>query len=623
MAEQNPSVVNDALGSNYNLDIDSGGLNKSELDYINQLDKALRSSPMQNVSAGDYYPTAGRGIQVGQIYNKTLGSVPLFAAGKGLLPLSLLEAKKQAVKQAELQRFAMFGPQNNPILDEYVQLSNPWAQEEFNAKLQDELNVMLDKYTRALGGDRGKAYLALKHDPRFKNVVRKYENYALGYNAVFGEALQIMQDYNDPDKWVDEKIYDKSLDLIKNHDGLQFKSIDELEKYIGEFQSYLSVHKAVKDSLQFVGTYVTNEIKERLDLSTDDTMVLENITKENIFPEDTLQQIIDDSVKRYKYIERDPELRAEFERMFKNGMAKAVKSHIETVRKDYSRKLYDFNSKWGVPGGMFVSDITMRTYDNTKQYKSPVITISPKNELNRTTYATIGADQPVYIKDEKGTIMQGQFNNEMTIKPSRIFRDEQGRLMVYGNIDVSRLGAVIDEVTGEYKGIKKGEVLFNKTGGEILDAASFGGTYDIIVPLNHIAGDLSSQFPESWNYVSSNLLPSLPEPDNYSLLKKTELLTLDQARELTDVRRRKKVINRLDEKTQETGIEYIVWDMIPYDDKERMINSGQIVIKDANGNIFTYEDLKSVNKEYSVAEMIYDVENNPDLFEFIGEWNKK
>ena len=128
-----------------------GELAKSDAAYIDKLQKRFQMPSPGAQTKSTYFPSADKPLQVGTFGSKSLGSLPIFVANQGLIPIGMLEAKRKAEQDAAIKEFAMFGPANNEALDQYIELVNPLAQDEFNTKVQGSINTYLDDKAYEVG----------------------------------------------------------------------------------------------------------------------------------------------------------------------------------------------------------------------------------------------------------------------------------------------------------------------------------------------------------------------------------------------------------------------------------------------------------------------------------------
>jgi hypothetical protein len=606
--KNNPSVVKEGKSSNYNLT--RGGLGQADINYIEDLEKTMSNPPAQTLPTEEYYPTMRRSINVGQISSRTLGSVPLFAAGQGLLPIGMLQAKKEADYKASLEKFAMFGPANNEIFNQYVELKNPWAQDEFNAKLQQDLNDTLDDLAKEFGGDYGKARLAMKYMPQVKQKVNSYKNYAKGYDFLFDRASQVLQDAADPTKHVDPETFNRALKFFQNHDELGTKSIGELEGYINEFRTYMGVDSVVQNTTANIAKRITTTIAENPDYSTDAMKVLEQ-TKITGYSDAEITKMIEDSLIAYPYIKNNPELRQIHERKFRTSLEHSVEKQVYDVRKNYAENQSNWQNYFGVtPDGHGTSMVGL-TSDGKGQYNTEYISIPPKNFDTpvHEVKLNVAANEYVSIKDEKGNMFKGYFNTPFNaIFPKRLYKDEAGELQVSSIIEAFALQPRIDPATGlSEPGIAKGEVKFYVVGegggiSGVKDVHDLARSYEIIMPEKQAGGQMTTHFGKDfWQSSVSTaeaFKTSKVEPRTHA--PRMRFLTKDEAQTLTTQRRLKKVEGKLGKMSDEEGIEYLILDESTYTTKRNPTT------------ILTYQDLLDRGyKKEQIEEAILIGKLNP------------
>jgi len=605
MAENvNPSVVEGDGPSNYNLSR-SGGMQQTDVDYIENLQKTLKSSPVGALPTNQYYPTAGRSINVGQIGSKTLGSVPIFTAGSGLIPIGMIEAKREALHKAKLAEFAMFGPGNNEVYDQFIELANPYAQPAFNEKIQATVNEHLDKNALLFGGDYGKSRLYTnKYDPEFKAAMANLKNYARGYQAVFASAMKVFQDASSRDRHVDEEVLGKAVDVIQNHDNMANLSLEELANNVTEFQSQVSVVKAVELAIADVGTRVRTTIAEDPKLSTDAIGVFKKIKETGIYTEEEINSMIETEKELYPHIKNDPEMSKLFERLFRNGIDQEIEESITTFQKDYADTTRNWNTGFGIYGNQDVgyqgTPTTMVTPDGKSEYNTQYVTIPPKNIYNRDTNIQVNSSDFMWLKDEKGVTRYGHFNTPSNFTPSKLYKTPWGSLQVVGSADIWRMQHMEDPA-GQRKPIAKGEKAFNvvsgPNGAEVIDIVDMEGTYEIIMDEKDVAGQLHGQFEQgSWRHatVVANSL-STPKIKHRIRGAVEKFITLKEGKDLAETKRGGKAREWIEDQVEETGEQYNI-----LEDNEYLLPDG----KWYNLEEITAVEMEKGSTEEEVVELL-------------------
>lgn len=507
--DKNPSVVNEGGQSNYSMS--RGDLAQSDAKYIDKLQKSFQNPSTGALAKSTYFPSANKGIQAGTFGSKSLGNIPIFVANQGLIPIGMLEAKRKAEQQAAVEEFAMFGPANNEALDQYIELVNPIAQDEFNAKLQTSINGYLDDKAMELGGDYTKARMLTKYDPGFKNLVRGFQTYAKMYNQLAPEAIDVLAKAADPvNFYVSPETVKMATEFIRNHDNLGAKNIDDLNKFNGKFQAYMGIDKAVTNSLDGIASRIEASVEEDIELSTDANKVLKTTEKTGFYTDPELAQLVKDELESYPFIADDPKAKAQFEKQFLAGIAKKEKITLTNVRKKYNNRNRAVNSSFGISGsdesGFKGTTITGYTHDGLRQYKTEAITI-PKvaggTGSKRATVLDINANDVLHVRDQKGNVHNGYFNTPLQAQPIRMYKDENGVLQVSSSINIQAMQQQVG-LAGEDKGLKKGDISFNVIGegGKVIDILDLGGGAEIITAEESVSGQFTTQFGnEIWGNV--------------------------------------------------------------------------------------------------------------------------
>lgn len=598
----NPSVVNDGGKSNYSMSR-SGGMAKADSEYIDKLQKSFQNPAPGDLSKSTYYPSADQGIQKGTFGSKSLGNIPIFATGQGLIPIGILDAKKKAEQQAAIQEFAMFGPQNNEALSQYIELANPYAQDEFNAKLQGEINTYLDERAYELDGDYTKARLLTKFDPAFKNMVHTYNNYARAYNKLYPEALDILQRAADPaNYYVDKEAVEKATKFIRNHDNISVKDIRELTKYLGEFEAYTGIDKAVQSSLSQIGERISTTITENAKLSTNANSVLEKAEKTGFFSDEEMNSMVESAIESYPHLADDPKARAQFERKFRAGIKQTETKTILSVRKEYAQRQREVNQSFGMYGsddkGYVGTKVPKYTDNGQQQYDTHQITIPPVNAYKRNTYLDINANDIISVRDSKGNVLRGYFNVPMKARPTSMYKDPSDKLQVSSVMDIQAMIDYKDPDTGADKGLKKAEAFFNvvgSTSGEkTIDVIDLGGSAEIIIPEDIVDGQFATQFGDDWGQVikAANKTPTpkaIPRKEG----GRNKFITMEEAtadqKAWSKSKRERQAREGFTEKKKETGLgTYIVEDLeikskagqwVPYTEVVAKGYSKDVIIK--------------------------------------------
>jgi len=334
----NPSVVNDESGNNYGgiNEYLGSGVQEAQLDYLENLSRLAQKMPPKDVTNQDFFPDLGRGIQVGAVSTKTVGSVPIFAAGTGLFPFAALNEMKRARAEAEWSYYEkMKAEMDKPLFDQKLQLADPWRQPAFSQKVMDTVDSYLALYAQKFGGDMGKAYIATKSDPNFQRTIQSYADYARMYDTVYKKALEIEQDVNDKEKGMNVYVSPdgkKTIDkFLYSHDNLTNLKPDELQGEMKKMYSTFSAISLAKALTEGYKDQIVEGITKSSGMSTDEQDVYITTQLKN---EGVADQIIKSGLEAYPYLKSDPEQQAIFEREIRNRVAFGKEQAINTIKKN-------------------------------------------------------------------------------------------------------------------------------------------------------------------------------------------------------------------------------------------------------------------------------------------------
>jgi hypothetical protein len=602
----NPSVVKGAGPSNYN--ISRTELAKSDAAYIDKLQKSFQAPSPGALPKSTYFPSADKPLQAGTFGSKSLGSIPIFVANQGLIPIGMLEAKRKAEQDAAIREFAMFGPANNEALDQYIELVNPLAQDEFNAKVQGSINDYLDNKAYELGGDYSKARMLTKYDPGFKNMIRGFQNYARMYNQLAPKAMDILDKAGDPaNNYVDDETVEMAAKFIRNHDNLGVKDIEELTQFIGEFQAYTGINDAVTASLDMVGDRITTTIAENVKLSTDAYAVLERTEKEGFFSDDEVDIMVEDAMESYPYLKSDPKAKALFEKKYRAGLKQTEKKTVTAVRREIAARQRGINQSFGLWGsdenGYSGTKIPKYTDDGQRQYDTHQITIPAVNQYKRGTSLDISPNDIVSIRDQKGNVIRGYFNSPLKARPTSMYKDPSDQLLVSSSLDIQAMIDYVDPNTGAEKGLKKGKLFFNVVGptdGEkTIDVIDLGGAAEVIIPEEKLKGQMATQFGDDiWNNVR-NSATKTPTPETKPRAEggRNKFISMEEATEdqkaWSKSKRERQAREAFEEKKKETGLgTYIMEDLELKNAAGNWVPYDQVVKRGIETGNWTKEDIQ-------------------------------
>jgi len=333
MGQDNPSVVNDASGSNYN--IGSGeSMGQAQMQYLENLQALAMKAAPKPLSNDQYMPGEAGSIQQGQVSGSIIGSQPLFAASN-LIPFGMMDEYKRSAYEAESEYYKNFKTYlDKPLSKLRSKLDNPWAQPEFAGKIQQVTDKMLDGYANKLGGNYMQAYVALQGDKNYQRTLEGFDQYANIYNNVYKDAVSTLSHAEEPDKYyVSENQVASINKFIHSHDQLEKLSIDQLGRNAEEFASKQSVFKLAEASTQGVKEDVNQFFAQHPDvnMSTDEqeAWVKTRITGDK----DQAQNIINATVKANPWIGKDQAQLDLFSQEVKNRVKYGVEKELQLIKK--------------------------------------------------------------------------------------------------------------------------------------------------------------------------------------------------------------------------------------------------------------------------------------------------
>jgi hypothetical protein len=399
--ENNPSIVSDESGNNYGGIGNIGGMQEAQQAYLENLSNLAQHAVGSPMTQNQYFPNATEGIQAGTISSRTLGSVPIFATGSGLLPFGMLDEMEKAKYEAEAKFYKDLKEDlDKPLFADKLQLADPFKQPAFANKVQDIIDQYLNMYTQRLG-DPMKAYLATKHDKNFQKTMRTCKEYVDMFKVVFAQAAQIEADINPKDgnieKYVDPEVIKSVDDFLYSHSNLDSLTPDTLLKNAQKFKSVMSADKLAEAATAgYKDSVIDSDFKNYGSMSTDelDVYIKTKTTNEGA-ADDIIKTALESST--YSWLKNKPDQLAIFERGVRNRIKFDKEKAIQTVKKNNAdRDLGLRKMGWMDEKG-----------DITFQDKPSIMTGTiAKNALDypidkNNPIPTVGG-MSIYIRDPKG-----------------------------------------------------------------------------------------------------------------------------------------------------------------------------------------------------------------------------
>jgi len=341
----NPSVVSDESGNNYGgIGSMSGGIQEAQMAYLDNLFKLSRHAAPDTTN-NQYFPGANNDISAGTLGSKTLGSVPIFAAGGGLFPFDVMDEMEKAKYEAEAEYYKKLKEDlDKPLFEEKLQLADPFKQPAFANKVQNTVDAFLDGYARRFGGDYTKAYIATRNDKNFQKTIRTYKEYTDMFKNVFDQAAKVETDRKDPDKYVSPDVVKAVDKFLYDHDNLESLTPETLLNSAKQFKSIMSADKLAEAVTTGYKDSVVESFGKSKSMSTNELDVWLTTKETN---EGAAEDIIKTALESptYSWLKNNPEQKAIFERGVKNRIKKGHEVAFKEIKKANADRDLDLKSK--------------------------------------------------------------------------------------------------------------------------------------------------------------------------------------------------------------------------------------------------------------------------------------
>lgn len=254
----NPSVVKDASGSNYNINSEAS---KSTDQYLNDLFSAIQKPAGAPLTASQYNPSGSRSEVIGQVSNKTLGSLPIFGSSMALFPQAVIDQQKKAKRDAEVEYQKELGK----VDFEALALTDTLNNVNTNAQFQEKHRAGHDAWLEAAAERHGGNYMAaLKSLSMNKDYIRwnaSFAQYAAVDEDTSKKALEII---NAAPGTVTPEQKEEAEDYLygKSEDMLEETPIDVMLDKQRKFTKSASLNDIVTIAVTGVSEDITTEITE-------------------------------------------------------------------------------------------------------------------------------------------------------------------------------------------------------------------------------------------------------------------------------------------------------------------------------------------------------------------------
>jgi hypothetical protein len=419
----NPSIVKDESGSNYGGISTGGSLGQAQMAYLENLQQMAMNMPPKAGAESQYFP-GNSPSQVGVYSGSMVGHVPIFAP-QNLLPFGVLDEAMRNKAEQEANYYKTFKTYlDKPISDIKAKLSNPFAQPEFNNKIQKTVDTWLDAYSKKFGGDYMKAYVALQNDRDFNKIMTGYAQYADIYNSVFKDATETLVKAKSPDDYyVSEDQVAAINKFLHAHDSLEDLSIDQLGKRAEEFAAKQSVFKLAEAATAGSQVDIIEELRAAPSMSSEEEAVY--IKTKTSGSATQGKTIFDAVVKAHPWLKNDEAQRELLKTEIDNRIKYGVEKSLEKVKKEHADRQIALN-KIGVTDDK-----------GNVQFKPKVSAVVGSMGLNSVSYPqdknkpipTV-SNMQVYIRDAQGRVKRVTLPDSYNMIPTAEYDLTDGKAPV-------------------------------------------------------------------------------------------------------------------------------------------------------------------------------------------------
>ena len=327
----NPSIVNDFSGNNYNIGEGiKGGLVDAQMAYLENLTNLVQKRPMNQQQ---YFPGYDQGLAVGNVSGSVIGNQPIFATGGGLIPFAILDEMDRAKSEAQAKYYEQIKKElDDPLFDQKIVAADPFMQPEFSQKVMDITDKYLEIYTQRLGGDVAKAYIATKYDKNFQKEIQTMANYANMYKSVYDEVMSIKKAEVEDPMTVSKDALKAANDFIHNHDVIKDFSPDTLEGIMKKTVKTFSVLKLAESLTKGMQDTIKDNARTYM---KGGRKITESFKQTN---KGVAEEIINNALKAHPELKDDPDRLEVFKRAVRNGVDSSVSSAISDIDEEMAKR---------------------------------------------------------------------------------------------------------------------------------------------------------------------------------------------------------------------------------------------------------------------------------------------
>jgi len=334
MADQNinPSVVKDSSGSNYG-GISSNPVENAQLEYLKGLWDRVQKPMTAPLTTAQEFPTLDRGIQVGSLSSQTLGSVPIFGVGGGVVSMAAMDAMRKAKQEAEINYYKQLAVDPKAFeLD--VALTDIKMSNEWNQKKIDLANEMYDKILPLFDGESDAGQKAAKYlsvSPDWKRTMKQMDHMGNMIEASRAKIMEVIAAHANPDvAYASDEMYGRAQDFLKKLETLDERSIQEVYDATESFQTHASLYTVVKKHMSSFGKKTQTILSKasNMDTNTRKAYIKSEITGAT---EEDIENIYKNVLYENPWVKGDKEAEDFIRREVKNQADYEYKKTLELV----------------------------------------------------------------------------------------------------------------------------------------------------------------------------------------------------------------------------------------------------------------------------------------------------
>ena len=511
----NPSVVTGDNGeSNYNISRSKDWLANQDIEFLNQIYKDLKNPSIGNLPPAYYFPSAGKSNIEGYVQNKTVGSVPIFVANAGLLPINLLEAKKKAVQDAHLLQEKLFGSANNQVFNQSLNIILPDVNERFNTQLQKKIDDKFSEYLKKTGNP-AVARAALKNDPELLLSINNYKYLESNLNTAITSATKLINDYYTGESYVSKDMYESAVNFISTVNSEN--AVEKVSEATLKFNKLPALNESAKKASEIITPDIESIVSQAESNSAYDlysylqtsnffgSNIIQNalVNKGVVTSSDLnaakeehdriIEQKANDYMPRYLKESNDEEAKKLWIKMFKDYISYNINLKLQAVRKNTGS--YNPFKTENVEPSQYISnvDIIDMKSNGAVAFNTKVVKLDP----SLFSKLEVPSNQLIQITDGDGNYYEGTLGGRYELQDGKVYYDPNRKeLRVQGKILPTSI--ITSDETGK---VSRQSSFFTSNGNNyVIDKP-----IDVDLPYEAIKGNITASKP----FFSQEVIPLL------------------------------------------------------------------------------------------------------------------